>query len=141
VVILRRALALLLAGLVLVEGGGAARAIAAAGEVRCCCGAHSFARPCRCRACPAARRRAPSTPAHPAAYAAHGQHDDEVPAAAPALAPDGACHVASDGDALVPLALFSPPPALALALAIEDALPRPSSAALERDADPLRPPP
>jgi hypothetical protein len=127
VILVRRALAVLLAALVLVEAGGAARAIAAAGDVRCCCGAHSFARPCRCRACPAARGRTE-------------HHHDETPAA-PVLAPDGACHLAPDGDALVPLALFAPLPSLA-AVAVTPSPPfSPSPPAVEHTRDPLRPPP
>jgi len=133
VVILRRALAVLLAALVLVEAGGAARAIAAAGDVRCCCGAHSFARPCRCRSCPAARRRATVDDAH--AEHAHEQ------AAAPLLAPDGHCQLGSDADALVPLVLFPAPPLLAPVATVEVAHPTPPFSPPDRHPDPLRPPP
>jgi hypothetical protein len=45
--------------LVLFEGAGVARALAAAGEsIECCCGRHDAHRACKCKACPVSRRRA-----------------------------------------------------------------------------------
>ena len=57
-VFLGRLLAVLLAALVLLEGSGLARAFGEGATVHCCCGDHSAARRCRCKACPTARRGA-----------------------------------------------------------------------------------
>jgi hypothetical protein len=54
--LLRRLLAVALALLVLLEAGGVARALAADGEIDCCCGEHSAVRTCHCHDCPVARR-------------------------------------------------------------------------------------
>jgi hypothetical protein len=59
VVLVGRFLALLLAALVLLEGSGFARAFGEGATVHCCCGSHSAARRCRCKACPTARRGTP----------------------------------------------------------------------------------
>jgi hypothetical protein len=57
--VIRRLLSAVLALLVLVEGAGVARALAASGEgVECCCGVHDAHRACKCKACPVSKLRA-----------------------------------------------------------------------------------
>jgi|SRR5581483_1239105 len=70
--VMRRILACALALLVLVETGGAARAMRAGGEIECCCGTHSALRPCHCKDCPVIARRHP----HAEQCALHGEHCD-----------------------------------------------------------------
>jgi len=53
----RRALALLLMLLMLVETAGLAQAFGQDARVHCCCGPHAAARRCRCPSCPVKKRR------------------------------------------------------------------------------------
>jgi hypothetical protein len=56
---LRRACAVAVMALVLLESAGIARALGEASWIECCCGKHSRARPCGCTSCPALRKRTP----------------------------------------------------------------------------------
>ena len=50
--VLRRIVAALVIGLVLMESAGIARALSTCGTIECCCGPHSLARACSCHDCP-----------------------------------------------------------------------------------------
>jgi hypothetical protein len=53
----QRLFACVLVLLVIGESSGVARAFGLSSDVTCCCGTHASARPCGCRACPAAPHR------------------------------------------------------------------------------------
>lgn len=57
---MRRLFACVLALVVVGEASGVARAMGRGARVRCCCGSHASARPCRCPSCPTTRVRARS---------------------------------------------------------------------------------
>ena len=53
----RRALAVLVTILIVMESAGVAQAVGSGATVHCCCGPHSAARKCRCSSCPVVKRR------------------------------------------------------------------------------------
>lgn len=121
---LRRALAILVAILIVAESAGAAQAFGLDSEVHCCCGPHSVARKCRCGSCPVSKRRKSD----------RGKLSH--------LQSGGDCHPHGDSDGrLVPLsdgaflpAAPLPPPARPLRVP-------PLSRLVSRAADGERPPP
>jgi hypothetical protein len=97
--IARRAVACVLALLVLGEVSGVARAYGPGSSVHCCCGEHASARPCPCAACPSRRVRSAGGVAPVQSCLGAGRD----------------CHGASADDpgVLLMLAALSSPPALA----------------------------
>jgi hypothetical protein len=121
---LRRALAIVVAMLIVAESAGAAQAFGVDTEVHCCCGPHSAARKCRCSSCPVSKR--------------HKSHSGKLSQ----LQSGGDCHPHGDGDGrLVPLSdgVFVPiAPLPPLARSLRAPLPPELSS---RAADGERPPP
>lgn len=121
---LRRLFVCALAVLVLLESGGAARAMSAIGQIDCCCGVHSSVRGCHCKDCPVKLRRA---------------HTD---LGAPQLSAAREC--AGGGDeagVLAVIAVFPAPPSI-VAPAPAGVLPTPILRTLyARFVSPTRPPP
>ncbi len=122
---LRTLFALLLAGLVLVQGVGIARAMSMA-TVHCCCGVHSIARMCLCLGCPVKLKRA----------AQQAQVPDEE-----TLRPVGSCTPSTEEGALVVLATSAPPPILSLQAPIEISLLAQARPLHGRQPSTPRPPP
>jgi hypothetical protein len=96
----RRAVACVLALLVLGEVSGVARAYGPGSSVHCCCGEHAAARPCPCAACLSRRVRSAdgAAPAHSCLGAGRDCHGVS----------------ADDPGVLLVLAALSSPPALAV---------------------------
>lgn len=114
---------MLLAVLVLVESGGAARAFSGA-LIHCCCGDHSAARPCDCNACPLKHR------------AVHEREGDHVEHGTP-------CDGGGREQMLILVVTALTPPAIALAVPRAVRTPSLSPPAMppDRCTDAERPPP
>ena len=122
---LRTLFALLLAGLVLVQGVGVARAMSMA-TVHCCCGVHSIARMCNCLRCPVKLKRA----------AQQAQVPDEE-----TLRPVGSCSPSTEDGALLVLATLVERPRLSQRAPVEVALLSHARPLEDRPLETPRPPP